>query len=1502
MAGWAGKLRSAGARAALCAAAALAISGAGQAATITWRGTTDGAWNTTTANWAGGVSTFSPGDTVTFDDTATGTTGVTTAAAVSPAGTVTVNTTTKNYAFSGSGGLSGTLNLTKLGAGALTLSNSNTFTGTLTLRGGTTTLSGNAIVTATTGAASSRSFNVGTTAGDAATLVVKDNAAFTTSIVYLGDVAGATGTVLMQGGTFTSTPNGNNAAFFRIGSSGTGIWTQTGGLANIGNTLPTLGRNPNSLGQVAVSSGTFRLTGTTSNDYLQLAGQGNGTLTISGNGVVETGTGSGGGLWFNVVNGGGQTTGTGTLNLDGGTLRTRRVLASGSVAATSTFNFNGGTLVALASSTSFLQGLTTANVKAGGAVIDTNGTTITVAQNLLDSGSGSLRKLGAGTLTLSGSNTYRGGTVVDAGTLGLGHASALGWSGGSLTVAAGATLDLNGFAPSAGRLTLANAVLTGFDGNSARNTLSVTSAVVSGTNYVDVAATTSGTYDLITSSGGGLTGTFVFQGSQPLSVPATRMITKSGTGFLDLRLLNSSTTESLVVRAADAAATISIMPLGASITAGLSGSGTAKNGQVITSYNGGGYRAQLYQSLANDSRFVPNFVGSATTSHAFAATGPNVLDIAGQARHEGHSGYTTSQILWNLDHNDGNASNNGGFWLSGTNPNTTGINSPDSIPVNVGGNDFQQAQFRNAGPIDRYDAILSEIHSLRPNAAVIATTLMYRADVSTHVNTYFNPYVEDVVYSHVLAGADVRFLDLHSLFTPGDDGTAVLASDNVHPTQAGYNAMADAIQRAITYGAAYWSGDVGGSWSTVTGGTNTNWSLDRAGRFDRQATLGAASATQFTTPSGAVRLMLADVFFNASGTVATTLDADTSIRGLNFTAGASGAVSVGGTATLTIGSGGITVQNGAGGHAIDARVALAADQTWGNVGASDLTVSGALSGSGALAIAGSYTTRSLTTLTAGSPFNTEVANTQATTTVGDGGAIVLAGDNQAFSGRVTVSRYATLRVGHRNALGSGGLVLDGGTLDLAGSSLLVGSLTGTAGTITTTGSGAVVLTASSSLSGTYAGTLANGAGAIGLTKSGVSTLTLAGTAANTFTGVAMITGGTLVLAKTAGVQAIGGNIQLGDASGADALRLAASNQIADTSVITLSGTAANQRGWFQLNGQNETIGGLASAGAGHGLVANEAAAGSSSVLTLHVSGTHAFSGLVRDGAFTGGSLSLLKAGLGTQMLSGSTTYSGSTAIQAGLLEVTAGGRLAATSAVSVAAGAELRVHGAINAAAPVTVGGVLSGTGTLGSVVLSGTLAPGAGIGTLTTGPLTWNGGALALFDIATGTTAADLVSILGDFRRGSAGAYHFDFQGGGEWSGGAPSIYTLATWTGTTDFAALDFTATNLAAGLQGDFQLSGSSLTLVVVPEPGAGFLAITAAAALALAVGLDGVFGRKSLVWLGFGANIPSQPLQPGKNGCIQFWPIVILKNSSWGTLPPLNWSRGGVTRGESSCLGC
>jgi fibronectin-binding autotransporter adhesin len=105
--------------------------------------------------------------------------------------------------------------------------------------------------------------------------------------------------------------------------------------------------------------------------------------------------------------------------LDGGVLTTGPLVRQ---SGTGTLNFDGGTLRAAANSATFLQGLTAATVRAGGATVDTSGRNITIAQPLIHDASaaaidGGLTKLGAGTLTLTGSNTYTGGTTINNGVL-----------------------------------------------------------------------------------------------------------------------------------------------------------------------------------------------------------------------------------------------------------------------------------------------------------------------------------------------------------------------------------------------------------------------------------------------------------------------------------------------------------------------------------------------------------------------------------------------------------------------------------------------------------------------------------------------------------------------------------------------------------------------------------------------------------------------------------------------------------------------------------------------------------------------------------------------------------------------------------------------------------------------------------------------------------------------------------------------------------------------------
>ena len=74
------------------------------------------------------------------------------------------------------------------------------------------------------------------------------------------------------------------------------------------------------------------------------------------------------------------TSGTGSYNLDGGTVIAPALIKAGN---SGTLNLNGGTIRASSSSTTFMQTLTAANVYGGGVTIDTNSNNITVGQALL---------------------------------------------------------------------------------------------------------------------------------------------------------------------------------------------------------------------------------------------------------------------------------------------------------------------------------------------------------------------------------------------------------------------------------------------------------------------------------------------------------------------------------------------------------------------------------------------------------------------------------------------------------------------------------------------------------------------------------------------------------------------------------------------------------------------------------------------------------------------------------------------------------------------------------------------------------------------------------------------------------------------------------------------------------------------------------------------------------------------------------------------------------------
>ena len=97
-----------------------------------------------TTAWQESDFKFSQGDAVTFNDTGTGgggTRAVTLNTLVTP-GSVTFSNATSTYTVSGTGSIGGATSLTKSGAGTVTLSNNNSYTGTTTVSSGTLVING----------------------------------------------------------------------------------------------------------------------------------------------------------------------------------------------------------------------------------------------------------------------------------------------------------------------------------------------------------------------------------------------------------------------------------------------------------------------------------------------------------------------------------------------------------------------------------------------------------------------------------------------------------------------------------------------------------------------------------------------------------------------------------------------------------------------------------------------------------------------------------------------------------------------------------------------------------------------------------------------------------------------------------------------------------------------------------------------------------------------------------------------------------------------------------------------------------------------------------------------------------------------------------------------------------------------------------------------------------------------------------------------------------------
>ncbi|MBC9877802.1 autotransporter domain-containing protein [Bradyrhizobium sp. INPA01-394B] len=281
----------------------------------------------------------------------------------------------------------------------------------------------------------------------------------------LGLTSPAQGAVTVTGAGSTWNSTGNIV----VGSSGAGTLT----IANGGSvTAAAL--------QVAVqagSSGTLNIGAPggssaaapgTLNTASVSFGAGTGTINFnhtSANYVFAPTIGGGGSV--NVLAGTTSLTGansyTGGTTLTGGKLSVSADQNLG--ASTGGLTFNGGTLQFTNSMT--LAATRAVTMNAGGGTFDTNGNNVTFGGSF--SGTGGLTKSGTGTLTLTGTipsnpGGYSGPTNILAGTLRAGNEFVFAPQS-AVTVAAGATLDLNGHSGLIGSLAGAGNVTLGSVGN-----------------------------------------------------------------------------------------------------------------------------------------------------------------------------------------------------------------------------------------------------------------------------------------------------------------------------------------------------------------------------------------------------------------------------------------------------------------------------------------------------------------------------------------------------------------------------------------------------------------------------------------------------------------------------------------------------------------------------------------------------------------------------------------------------------------------------------------------------------------------------------------------------------------------------------------------------------------------------------------------------------------------------------------------------------------------------
>ncbi|MBN8456908.1 MAG: autotransporter-associated beta strand repeat-containing protein [Verrucomicrobia bacterium] len=424
----------------------------------------------TTAAWLGGDQKFLQLDAVTFTDAGVGTTGTVPMIGTLIPSSITVSNSFDYTFSSGTGGLiAGAGTLTKDGTGTLNLGGTNTFTGNITINGGT-------LKPAATQSLGANGKTITVNPGGALDTNGVLNANRDYNTVIAGTGVGETGAIT------NSTATGNQIGFRSITLSddasigGSGRWdvrpiVAGNALVDLnGKTLTKTGVNTiafvdgtmTNAGSIHVTQGTLSIT--------RMTVAGSGTVSVDNNSTLKFENYSSGS--FNkdlaVDSATVQTTGNAFAVAPGVTVANTatflcdvNLTINGTVSGGGLLSKTGTGALILAGDATHTGGTT---VTTGTLQIGNAGTTGSLAGDILDngtvafnrtdaitypgviSGTGTFANNGTGTLTLTGANTFTGAAALNAGTTSLGTADNRLPVDCQLTLAnaAGTTFDLAG--------------------------------------------------------------------------------------------------------------------------------------------------------------------------------------------------------------------------------------------------------------------------------------------------------------------------------------------------------------------------------------------------------------------------------------------------------------------------------------------------------------------------------------------------------------------------------------------------------------------------------------------------------------------------------------------------------------------------------------------------------------------------------------------------------------------------------------------------------------------------------------------------------------------------------------------------------------------------------------------------------------------------------------------------------------------------------------------------